>query len=69
MPFGLYVDGKDDAERGELVLFIGDFKLVAVLKRGPRLFDARAISLSPCVMEKSRLMKLPATSHASESIE
>lgn len=68
MPFGLYVDGKDDAERGELVLFIGDFKLVAVLKCG-HAFSMRAISLSPCVMEKSRLMKLPATSHASESIE
>ena len=41
VPFGLYVDGKDDAERGELVLFLQNLEAVAVLKRGPRLFDAR----------------------------
>ena len=41
MPLGLYVDGKDDAERGELVFFIQYLETVTVLKRGPRLFNAR----------------------------
>lgn len=52
-----------------LVIFIGDFKLVAVGNCGHAFLMRCDPVYSPCVMEKSRLMKLPATSHASESIE